>query len=371
MIVHLLRSEEFSSEKYWEIVEFLRCHDGPIKFVASENKIDFRQEQMNEILVDQENFYTQMDYSCHSEVIANFIPEKRTEITWNSIFKKSKKYRSERYIPKSDWVIILTDYANENNWFSMMDPDNPKNGFVHTGEWEYYVNCPEVYPVSYLIASKLLQGQMFSSFKELTESYHHEPLGCMNDFCKHKKQIILKLRTADICHDCIELLRKKGIDISVIQQVLTIFESVRLRMLFAQNFKQNLKPSRLKISENNKIFLVDYDNIEIKLTPLEKTVFLLFLNHPEGIFLHNLSDHKTEIFNIYGELSGSGMLTEIHNRIESLVDITSNSASEKIAKIKIAFVKAIGKDLAANYYIQGGNAEAKKILIDRNLISTN
>jgi hypothetical protein len=179
---------------------------------------------------------------------------------------------------------------------------------------------------------------------------------------------MLKLRTADICYVCLEMLKEKGCEMSVVQQVLAIYESVRLRILFSQNFKQNLKPSRLTITSENKIFLPDYHNIEIKLTPLEKTVFLLFLNHPEGIFLHNLTDHKAEIFNLYGELSGSGILAEIHNRIESLIDVTSNSASEKIAKIKSAFVKAIGKDLAANYFIHGGNAEAKRILLDRNLI---
>ena len=56
------------------------------------------------------------------------------------------------------------------------------------------------------------------------------------------------------------------------------------------------------------------------------------------------------------------------NRIDDMANITSNSAAEKISKIKKAFVKAIGDELAKNYYIQGGNGEVKKVLLDRNIL---
>jgi hypothetical protein len=51
-----------------------------------------------------------------------------------------------------------------------------------------------------------------------------------------------------------------------------------------------------------------------------------------------------------------------------MANITSNSAAEKISKIKAAFVKAIGDELAKNYYIQGGNGEVKKVGLDRDLV---
>ena len=56
------------------------------------------------------------------------------------------------------------------------------------------------------------------------------------------------------------------------------------------------------------------------------------------------------------------------NRIDDMANITSNSAAEKISKIKKAFVKAIGEELAKNYYIQGGNGEVKNIALDRELL---
>jgi hypothetical protein len=45
------------------------------------------------------------------------------------------------------------------------------------------------------------------------------------------------------------------------------------------------------------------------------------------------------------------------------------SAVEKISKIKAAFVKAIGEELAKHYYIHGGNGEVKKVSLDRELFT--
>jgi hypothetical protein len=368
MKVHLIKSKELSPSKYWEVIEFLNQHEGPVKFIPSENPSEFNPEDLVEIEVDEKHFFEQHELMAENCMSYRPIPEKRIEISWEGMFKECKRYRSEKKIPDDELIILLTDIANKNNWFAMIDPLNKNNGFVHTDEWDFYVKCPEIFPICYLIASKILQRKMFDNVKDLKANFHHEPLGCINDFCQNKKQIILKLRTADICHDCLELLREKGCEMTIIQQVLAIMESVRVRILFSQNFKQNLQPSRLHITPEKKVFLTDYQNIEVRMTPLEKTLFLLYLNHPEGIYLHDLADHKNEIFNIYADLSGSGMLAEIHNRIDALTDVTSNSASEKISKIKIAFTKAIGRDLACNYYIQGANAEAKKIALDRKLV---
>jgi hypothetical protein len=56
-------------------------------------------------------------------------------------------------------------------------------------------------------------------------------------------------------------------------------------------------------------------------------------------------------------------------RIDDMVDVTKSSAFEKISKIKAAFVKAIGEELAKSYYIQGGNGEVKRVELDRGLVS--
>jgi hypothetical protein len=74
------------------------------------------------------------------------------------------------------------------------------------------------------------------------------------------------------------------------------------------------------------------------------------------------------MYNIYSHLSNRGDIQEMKAKIDRMADVTSNSASEKISKIKEKFVTAIGSELAQNYYIKGANAEAKKIDIDRTLV---
>jgi hypothetical protein len=185
--------------------------------------------------------------------------------------------------------------------------------------------------------------------------------------CLEKKDIKLKMRTADICSECMVKLKGK-LTFAEINQALNIMESLRVKMLFSQNFKQSVPLSKLVIDNRKRIFLPDFGNIEIKLRPLEKTLFFLYLRHPAGIGLSFLCDYKNELYEIYTSLSSIGDLYEMRNRIDEMVNITSNSAVEKISKIKAAFVKAIGDELAKAYYIQGGNGEVKKVGLDRNLL---
>jgi hypothetical protein len=65
------------------------------------------------------------------------------------------------------------------------------------------------------------------------------------------------------------------------------------------------------------------------------------------------------------------MPVEIISRVNQLVDVNTNSASEKISKIKLAFTKLIGSDLADQYIIQGKNAEVKIIKLNRDKLIWN
>ena len=129
-------------------------------------------------------------------------------------------------------------------------------------------------------------------------------------------------------------------------------------------------PSKLNITGTYcpKILLPDYGNIEIKLTPLEKTLFLLYLNHPEGIAYHDLVDCKTEIREIYSKLANTGDQAEIEERIEALINPLEGSAKEKISKIKQKFTNKLGAELAANYIIQGPRGDKKEITLDREFV---
>jgi len=130
----------------------------------------------------------------------------------------------------------------------------------------------------------------------------------------------------------------------------------------------NMQLSRLFITKDYRIFLPDYDNKEIKLTPLPKAVFFLFLKHPEGILFKYLPDYKDELLAIYKTISKRDSLSNMNKSILDLTDPTKNSINEKCSRIKEAFTSAIEDSIVENYYITGDKAEPKKILLDRRLV---
>lgn len=125
--------------------------------------------------------------------------------------------------------------------------------------------------------------------------------------------------------------------------------------------------SRLRITKQFKIILVDYDK-EIKMGPLPKTVFLFYLRHPEGVRFSYLQDYVKELRHIYGHVSVNDDLDKMNESINALTNPLNNSICEKCAAIKKAFVLQVNNEIAQNYYITGMQGGAKGITLDRNLV---
>lgn len=53
------------------------------------------------------------------------------------------------------------------------------------------------------------------------------------------------------------------------------------------------------ITENYDIILPYYNDLHIKMEPLVKAVFILFLRHEEGIVFKCLSDYRDELKDIH------------------------------------------------------------------------
>lgn len=135
-------------------------------------------------------------------------------------------------------------------------------------------------------------------------------------------------------------------------------------------------PGRLRITEDLRIFLPDYQDKEVRLEPLNKTVFLFFLRHEEGFRFKELSEHARELSAIYqsvkqrkneiGKLMGDSI--PIPKNIEELTNPLSNSINEKCTRIKEAFLLLMHEDIACHYYINGPRSEKKRIKLSRKLV---
>ena len=126
--------------------------------------------------------------------------------------------------------------------------------------------------------------------------------------------------------------------------------------------------SRLVITKDYRIMLPDYNNMEIKMEPLAKAVYLLFLKHPEGIMFKYLPDYRKELAEIYNRLRPLGLTDRAVQSIEDVTNPLLNSINEKCARIRGAFVGQFDDHMARHYYIDGRRGEVKKIALPRNLV---
>ena len=150
----------------------------------------------------------------------------------------------------------------------------------------------------------------------------------------------------------IEKLREKGVKSYIIEKLVL----------------NNKRLSQIIITKRNEIILREYFT-EIKMTPLHKAVYFLFLRHPEGIMFSYLPDYREELLEIYKKLK-----RRLYNEEEarkSVWDVTdplSNSINEKCSRIREAFVSQFDDRFARWYYITGERGEAKKIALPRDLV---
>ena len=126
--------------------------------------------------------------------------------------------------------------------------------------------------------------------------------------------------------------------------------------------------SRLVITKDWRIILPDYQNMEIKMEPIVKAVYLLFLKHPEGITFKCLPDYREELAEIYTKLRPMGLTDKALQSIEDVTNPLLNSINEKCARIRGAFLGEFDEYMAKYYYIEGKRGEAKKITLPRDLI---
>ena len=126
---------------------------------------------------------------------------------------------------------------------------------------------------------------------------------------------------------------------------------------------------QLIVTEDYKVVLDDGANTEVKMEPIVKAVYLLFLSHPEGIVLKCLSDYREELAQFYLLLRPAGLTDRVLQSIEDVTNPMLNSINEKCARIRKAFSELLPKSVARYYSISGKRGEVKKIdLVRANVI---
>jgi len=296
--------------------------------------------------------------------------------TLSPLFKKKEK--SLVYIPETYSII-------ENN-YSYYSPNS--SGSTHPAEvstnaitkqfFSYCRNTVDIQPGlvrykgkdengDYLFSYFIFDNLEDTDFQKYFEWYvlalrdKFPPLACPAEisrstnidyadyqFDSHSVQLISEIK------ERMEILRQKGIKEMVLKAVLSVELKVRI--------------SRLVITNEYRIILPDFNNMEIEMYPLPKALFFLFLAHPEGIKFKHIHVYKNDLINIYKQISGRENLDDIAKSIDDVVNPTLNSINEKCSRIREAFISKFDESIAQYYFITGKRGEPKKIVLDRNLL---
>ena len=241
------------------------------------------------------------------------------------------------------------------------------NYFVQVTEWELFFGAElEVsFILCYQVMAWLLKRKIFFSEAEVMDAVHKKARGCMMDFCENNRDITLKIRTADLCPDCLNIIKSKDVPFNFLNQVFTLWEEIRKNIVFRERAEFLNRMGRIIINPPKKtLFFPDYGDIVVRLQPKEMAFYQLFISEPNGINMNSLIDHAKTLKDYYFKITGNDDIAAIEN----IYAINDNVASQLISKINKKLVDNLGKTLASYYTIERPLNEPHKIRINREYV---
>jgi hypothetical protein len=241
------------------------------------------------------------------------------------------------------------------------------NYFVQVTEWELFFGTEiEVsFLLCYHVMAWLLKRKLFSSESEMMQAVHTKAKGCVMDFCQNKRDITLKIRTADVCPDCLNIIKSKDVPFNFLNQVFSLWEEIRKNIVFRERAEFLNRMGRIVINPPKKnLSFPDYGDIAVKLQPKEMAFYQLFISEPNGIHLHSLKDHANKLKHYYFTITGKDDDAFLNN----IYDVHDNVASQLLSKINKKLVNNLGETLASYYTIERIVNEPHKIGINREYV---
>jgi len=157
-------------------------------------------------------------------------------LAWDIVFAAIRDQRALRGLSATAFVYLLTHSPNEFNWFAAENETDMRSGFGHVDDFSWITTAP----ASAISAHYLLKG-IFNALLHETgvnwrAMWHSESRGCLFDFCEQKADLGLKLKTGDICGDCLTVLRDASVPEALLEQAANVMEAQRRRAVNTVQF---------------------------------------------------------------------------------------------------------------------------------------
>lgn len=109
------------------------------------------------------------------------------------------------------------------------------------------------------------------------------------------------------------------------------------------------------------LVLPDAGDARIRLTPMERTLYILFLRYPEGINADELWKYWDELCEIYGSQTVYDDIDLIEDAVEGICDEEKVTWYTNVSRIKRKVSDRIGKRAAEQYIIRRGEDRLYRI----------
>jgi hypothetical protein len=150
-----------------------------------------------------------------------------------------------------------------------------------------------------------------------------------------------------------------GLTDALKQLLMFAMENVQKSINTSDQPKSLLKPlERVHFNYEGNLFVGEQ---KVDLNPLCRSLYKLFLNHPEGIELRNMAEHREELFGYYRNFATHTDIGKLKRSVSDLCDPRENSINEKLSMINRKFASVLGDQICVPYQILGPRGEAKKI----------
>lgn len=128
------------------------------------------------------------------------------------------------------------------------------------------------------------------------------------------------------------------------------------------------QPGRVLVNGDMKIVLPEYDEMEIKMPALCRTLYILFMKNRKqgnkGIVLKNMDEFRDEILEIYGLVKPGASERRVKQSAGNLCDPFSDSLNQTISRINRCIKNVItDKELAKAYTITGMKGQPYSIAL--------
>ena len=153
------------------------------------------------------------------------------------VFEVIRDYRALHRIPEDVFLVALIANPTYSNWFSRSSPTAPRDRFVHAGDFRWVTTGGTALVCAHFAVKAIFNDLLDAAGVKWDVQAHEPPRGCFFDFCGDKRDLAVKLRTADICGDCLDLLYTRcKVSDDLLRQLVGFLEAGRRAALATGKF---------------------------------------------------------------------------------------------------------------------------------------